>query len=121
MIDKLGIVASAVCAVQCALGAVLAGASGVIGPWLADERIESIFAATAVAVVMVALGAGVRRHGEKLPAIVAAVGIVVIVGSRLVEVPAEHLELGFSVSGAALLITAHLLNLRALRRAATCC
>jgi hypothetical protein len=121
MVDKLGILASAICAVQCALGAVLAGASGVLGPVLEDERIESVLAGLAVLVVVVALGAGLRRHRERAPLIVALLGILVIGASRLVELPIEHLEVVLSIGGAGLLITSHALNLRALRRAEACC
>lgn len=87
----------------------------------ADERIETGFALVAVTFAVVALTSGFRAHGARLPAILGAIGIGALVASRIIELEVEWAELGLSVSGAALLVSAHATNLLASRRHEDCC
>lgn len=118
--DQVGVVASSVCAVHCAAGAILMGASGA-APILQDRRVELLFAGLAIGIAIAALLRAHRRHGSGKPGLVGALGIVALGIARLAPIQMEVLETAISISGGALLAVAHLLNLRELRCASTCC
>ena len=118
--DKVGIVASTMCAAHCIVGAVLIGATGA-GRIFADERLEVAFVALAIAVAVGALTLGCWRHGRILPVMVGAAGILPLVGARLIEFDRESTEVVLSVVGAGCLVGAHWLNLHRLRGHAACC
>jgi len=118
--DRVGVVASTLCAVHCAGTALLAGVSGV-GALFADERIEVIFCVCAVSVALAALVRGWRRHRSRMPGAVGASGIVLLVTARCARLESSVVETVLSVTGGALLITAHVLNIRRLRQAGSCC
>lgn len=118
--DRLGMVASGLCAVHCVAGALLAGVSAT-GLLLADPRVELGFVAVAMVVAAAALSMGFRRHRKVAPPLLGALGIAVIAIGRALRLDNEIAEAAWSVSGAALLISAHVVNLRALQRNAVCC
>jgi hypothetical protein len=116
--DRLGIIASTVCALHCAAGAIVVGAAG-LGGLLFDERTEAVLVALAVAVATFALTSGFRRHRRLHAALVGVAGVAAVAAARVLEVDVEQAEAALSVSGAGLLVGAHVLNLRALRDAAS--
>lgn len=113
--DRLGIVASTLCAIHCAGGAFLIGAAGA-GRWFADERLESGFVIVAVSLVVIALTRGFRTHGARLPIVLAAVGIALVAIVRGGAIDVAGLESAMSIAGACFLVSAHAANLRAHRR-----
>lgn len=119
-VDKVGIVASTMCAVHCTIGALLIGATGA-GRVFADEKLEVAFVAFAILVAVGALTLGYRRHRSILPMMVGAAGILPLGGARLIEFGGESAEVVFSVLGAGFLVGAHWLNLRRLRSHSACC
>ncbi len=116
--DKLGILASALCALHCVAGAALVGALGV-GSLFADERLELIFVAVAVLIAGWALTVGYRRHRRPAPLAVGIIGTLTLAGARF-ELGVESMEVVLSVLGAGVLISAHWMNLRLLRSHQTC-
>ncbi|MDP3274822.1 MAG: MerC domain-containing protein [Deltaproteobacteria bacterium] len=119
-VDRLGIVASTVCAVHCALGFVLVGASGV-GRVFANKQLEVIFVSFAVLLAVSALGLGARRHRRAAPLALGLCGIATLGLSRGMEFRAEYVEVLLSLVGTSFLITAHVFNLRFLRQLDACC
>ncbi len=88
------------------------------GAW--TERLELGMVAVAALIAVAAIGRGFARHGERRPLIFLGAALLTLGAARALEV-GEVGEVALSVLGAAGLITAHLLNLSALRRAAACC
>ena len=117
--DRVGIVASTLCAVHCVGTALLVGVSGV-GALFADERVEVAFCVCAVSVALGALVRGWRRHRSWMPASVGASGIVLLLTARCVRLESS-VEVALSVAGGALLTAAHVLNIRKIRQAGACC
>jgi hypothetical protein len=114
--DRVGIAASSLCALHCALGAALAGTAAA-GGLLLEESVELVLVAAAVIVAAVAIGLGFREHRQSAPAWIAGAGIVLLAAARAGP---ESAEAALSIAGAAVLIAAHLANLRYLRRAGVC-
>jgi hypothetical protein len=118
--DQLGVVASSVCAVHCALSAVILGASSALGTLLRDERLELTFLFSAVALAGASVATSYRRHRDPTVVVLAVAGLALLGAGRALA-SSHLLETAGSVLGAGLLITCHLLNARLLRRAQTCC
>ena len=118
--DRVGMVASTLCAIHCVATGLLAGASGV-GALFADERLEIAFCVCAVTVALAALIRGSRRHRSWIPGSVGSSGIALLALARCARLENAVAETALSVAGGTLLAGAHLLNLRALRRAGECC
>lgn len=118
--DRVGIVASSLCAVHCIATALLVGVSG-ISSLFADERVEVAFCVCAVSVALFALVRGWRRHRSRMPGCVGSCGIVLLLTARCAPLGSSMAEATLSVAGGALLTTAHVLNIRRLRRAGSCC
>ena len=112
--DKLGIYASVLCAVHCALGAIFSSVSAFLG-WLFHGPLETTFTAFAFASAIVGLGHGARRHHLWGPLALGAVGLSLLAVGRVTTFSSEVTEASVSILGAIALITAHGLNLRALR------
>jgi hypothetical protein len=117
--DRLGIAASTMCALHCALGPLLAASAGTLS-LLGDERVEVGLTAIACCVAVYALQHAWSAHRSLTPAAVATVGIAVLCAVRTAELDLEHAEVLGSVAGSMLLVAAHVLNARELRRAARC-
>jgi hypothetical protein len=113
-VDRVGIVASLVCAVHCFAGTVLASASS-LGLVFADERIELALAGIAAVAAVVALGLGARVHRRITPLLVGAAGLSGLVLART-PVGESVGEQYVSIAGTVLLIVGHVLNLRAYRQ-----
>ena len=117
--DRVGIVASTLCAVHCVGTALLVGVSGV-GALFADERVEVAFCVCAVSVALGALVRGWRRHRSWMPGSVGSSGIVLLLTARCARLESS-VEVALSVAGGALLTAAHVLNIRKIRQAGACC
>jgi hypothetical protein len=109
--DRVGIFASALCAVHCALSTVIVGVSG-FGSLLASVALERAFFVVAVSVAFYALLRGRRRHGRDVPLAIALVGLVPLSAARFVHWPVHSVEAALSIVGAIGLISAHMLNLQ---------
>jgi MerC mercury resistance protein len=118
--DRLGIVASTLCAVHCAGTALLAGVSGV-GALFADERLEVGFCVCALSLALTALVRGSRRHRSWMPGCVGSPGVVLLLTARLARLESSVMETILSVAGGLLLISAHVLNIRRLSQVGSCC
>lgn len=133
-LDRFGAVWSGLCALHCATFWALA-AWGVLGGHADDdghgaeghdehggweERLELGMVGVAAVIAVAAIGRGFARHRERRPLVFLGIGLLFLIAARALEV-GEVGEVGLSVLGAAGLITAHVLNLGALRRAAACC
>ena len=118
--DRLGVVASTLCAAHCAGTAVLIGVSGV-GGLFSDERIEIGFCVCAISLAVVALVRGWRRHRSWVPASVGSCGIVLLLTARCAGFESSNVEALLSVAGGTLLVTGHVSNIRRLRRMGSCC
>lgn len=116
LLDRLGVLASAACAVHCALGLLLATAAGV-GGLFGDERVELGLVVVALLIAVASVTSAYRRHRRRTPLALLALGVALITAARTLEVA----ETAFSVAGAMALIAMHTTNLRALRAARRCC
>lgn len=113
-VDRVGIVASLVCAVHCVAGTVLASASS-LGFMFAGEQIELALAGVAAVAAVIALLVGAHVHRRITPLLVGAAGLS---GLVLARTPAgERIgEPYVAMTGTVLLIAGHVLNLRAYRQ-----
>jgi len=131
VVDRIGAVASAVCVVHCvltgmALGLLSYAGFGFLGSVVADL----IFLGVAIAIAIVAIVHGIKRHHSYKPALVFALGLCFIVMGHFVlnhrhETRNAHLDLidvastAFSVLGGLSLVAFHVLNNR-LQRKCSC-
>lgn len=126
MLDRVGIGVSVACAIHCVLAALLAAA-----PAFAATAAPSLgegFEWLETALLWMALGIGafalvpayLREHRRAWPLVLFGLGIALVASVRAVD--SETLEVSGTVSGVALIASAHLLNLRARphRHAADC-
>lgn len=118
--DRVGILASTLCAAHCLAAAVLAAAAPALR-FIERPELEWGFVLAALSIAGVALQRGRRRHGAWSPLLLAASGASMLVVARLAELPSEHVETAASVAGATLIIAGHGSNLRLLRRLQACC
>lgn len=109
-LDRVGVLLSGLCAVHCLLGVLLVSMLGFGGELILAPEIHRIGLALAVAVGMVTIGLGVRRHGQLGPLLIGACGIALMSGALL----AGHgvAEAVLTICGVALVATAHIRNLR---------
>jgi hypothetical protein len=118
-LDRVGVVASTLCAIHCAAGAVLIGASSLLGI-VRDERTEAALVGVALLVAAGSLVPGYCRHRSRAPLGLLAVGIALLGAAHLVEWPQPLVEAALSIGGATALVGAHFINLRVSKRAARC-
>lgn len=118
-IDRAGVLASSVCAIHCALVAVLPGVLSAAGlAMLLSHEAEWAFTIAAVTFAAVALTVGWRRHRSLMVASALGAGIVGLVAARLVEeAGVDGVGLALALFGGAILVTGHVANIRAARRA----
>lgn len=90
-VDRIGAVASSLCAVHCALVALLPAALGALGLGaLLGHEAEWVFTLIAVAFAGGALFLGWRRHRSSLVAGLLVLGIVGLLASRGIEMSSGH-------------------------------
>lgn len=119
-VDHLGVVASCLCAVHCAFGALIVSATGLAGAIFRDERLELIFLLAAVTLAIVSVTTGYREHYNRGVAALAASGLLLLGAARAIPGP-PLLETAASVVGASLLVGGHILNAQLLHRIGMCC
>ncbi len=112
-LDRIAIALSALCLAHCLASAVvLALFASLAGPLL-DDRVHEVGLGIAVILGAVALGRGLRTHGQRLPLIVGSAGLVLMALDILL--PHGPGEVGATVIGVTLLAVGHVLNQRAAR------
>lgn len=90
-IDQLGAFASGLCAVHCAICALLPAAFAALGlGMLLGHEAEWLFTLVAVSFATGALILGWRRHRSSRVAVLLTLGIVGLLGSRVLEMGEEH-------------------------------
>ena len=118
--DRVGVVASTLCAVHCLATTLVLGLAGV-RTIFADERVEMAFSVCAIALALAALVRGSLRHRRRMPPAIGVSGMVLLLIARCADLETANLEVALSVLGGGVLVTAHLLNIQALRRVGACC
>ncbi len=117
--DRVGAMASFLCAVHCAVLPFLLAALPFVGlGFLADHRFERGFVVFACVLAAFALGRGFRRHQELLPLLLATPGIALLLFG-VTSYMQGHSIVVHSVlvtCGGLLLASAHFVNLRNDRR-----
>jgi hypothetical protein len=119
-IDRLGTLASGACAVHCALSAILPEAIAAVGLGaLLGHELEWGFTFAALVFAATALILGWRKHRSRPVVALLAGGIVALLLARFLEGAGEIVCISLSILGGALLVSGHLSNIRASRRART--
>ncbi|WP_298198728.1 MerC domain-containing protein [Novosphingobium sp.] len=110
-LDGFGVFLSGLCALHCLLGLILVPLIGLGGGVLLSPRIHEAGLALAIMVGVVTLGLSALRHGRLQPALIGALGIVLM--ALALGVGHGTREAVLTIAGVALVATAHLQNLRA--------
>jgi hypothetical protein len=122
-VDKIGAYASAICAVHCLLTGVALGLLSVAGlGFMGSVWADATFLGVAVAVAVVAIVHGVRKHHSYRPALIFTAGLVsVVLGHFVFRHPHgtpsgfdsdQALSTFFSVLGGVCFVAFHVVNLR---------
>jgi hypothetical protein len=109
--DRAGIFLSGLCLVHCVLGLVIVSMLGLGGGVLLAPDLHRAGLALAVAIGVIALGAGFARHGRSAPMALGALGLAFMAAALAVGhgLPEALLTIG----GVSIVASAHLWNLRA--------
>jgi uncharacterized membrane protein YfcA len=111
--DHLGIAASALCVVHCILTPVLISLSAVAAHLLpAEENTHRAFAVLVTLLGAIALLSGFRKHGRRRILVLMAAGLALILTGACCgeHLPSHLAEVLVTLSGSALMITAHRMN-----------
>ena len=121
-LDRIGVIASCVCAVHCALTPLLISLVPLLGlSLLADERAEWTLVGISVAMGFLSLvPAYIRRHRRGRPLVLFGAGLLLILIARLLLDEKVSFEIPFVLLGALLIVTSHVVNLRLCRACAVC-
>jgi hypothetical protein len=113
--DLVGILLSLLCIVHCLLPALLMllGAAGMLSWWWTSEWVHYLLLAPIVLVLLLSLPASYRQHQQKLPLLLAAAGLSLLLLSLVLP---EQFEAMLAVSGGLLLASAHGYNRHLYRR-----
>ncbi len=91
MADKLGSLASTLCALHCAVCAFLPVLFTGLGlGFLLGQSVEWLFSLVAIAFGLGALVPGWRKHGSKKVAVLLTIGVIGILVSRGMEMGSDH-------------------------------
>jgi hypothetical protein len=109
-LDRFGVLLSGLCAVHCMAGIFLVSILGIGGGALANPEIHRVGIVLAVLIGAATLGLNAIRHGAKGPLLIGSCGLAlmalaIFVGHGLPEAV-------LTVSGVALVATAHIRNIR---------
>jgi hypothetical protein len=117
-LDVTGAASAVLCAVHCVATALFATVLPLLGmSALLDERVELAFVLAAVFLGVGSMGLGWRRHRDFCPMVLLLLGLALLLGVRPRFEEGSATEVLVVVAGAAMLGSAHLLNLRIGRRA----
>lgn len=112
-LDLTGATSAILCAVHCVATALFATVLPLFGmSALLDERVEFTFLATAVLLGAGSLGLGLRHHRDVRPVLLLLVGLSLLFGLRPQFEEGSTAEVLVVIAGAAMLVVAHLFNLR---------
>jgi hypothetical protein len=120
--DKLGIALSTICLAHCVVVVVLPLLLPALGTFFHSPWIHQTFAGLVLIITPMAFMPGYRRHGLSRVLVMAWTGVALVLAGvlsdgKLPEITSHSL----SIMGSGFLVTAHLLNLRHSRKAASCC
>jgi hypothetical protein len=122
--DRLGATASFLCAIHCAVLPFVIALLPLMGlEFLADHAFERGFVLFAAALASTTLVTGHRKHARRLPLLLAAPGIVLLVlGVTVVDLHAQTTVHSIMVTcGGLLVASAHVINLRLTHRCGVAC
>lgn len=121
VIDRAGMTLSLCCGLHCIVTPLLVGAAvGLPFGWLLHESTETLLLTAAIGTAALSLGPSYwRRHRRKRCLGLFATGAILLGLAKLGPV-SEPLEPLTVASGAALIATAHLVNLRLCRQCGIC-
>ncbi|WP_286264298.1 MerC domain-containing protein [Thalassotalea atypica] len=111
MLDRIGIAATSLCALHCILLPILLPALPLLGlSFLADHTWEHVFLIMTALLGTVALFSGFKRYHRRLyPFYILYLGVAVY---WIKHDFAEEVQPFFIIVGAALMVTAHFINLK---------
>jgi len=117
-VDRLGAVASGLCAAHCAASALLPSVLSAMGLGaLLGHEAEWGFTIVAVVLAAAALILGWRRHQSRPVMVLLGAGITGLVASRLVEEAGIHgVGTAIGVAAGLILVVGHIGNIRASRQ-----
>jgi len=120
-VDRAGMALSVCCGLHCVVTPLLIGAAvGLPVGWLLNESTEALLLTAAIGTAVLSLGPSYwRRHRRKRCLGLFATGAILLALAKLGPV-SEPLEPLAVASGAALIATAHLVNLRLCRQCELC-
>lgn len=120
-VDRAGMALSVCCGLHCIATPLLIGAAvGLPVGWLLNESTEALLLTAAIGTAVLSLGPSYwRRHRRKRCLGLFATGAILLALAKLGPV-SEPLEPLAVASGAALIATAHLVNLRLCRQCELC-
>ena len=120
-IDRAGMALSLCCGLHCIMTPLLLGAgAGLTLGWLLEESTEALLLTAAIGTAALSLiPSYLRRHRRKRCLSLFATGAILLALAKLGPV-SEPLEPLTVASGAALIATAHFVNLRLCRECAIC-
>lgn len=127
LMDKVGVCASAICAVHCALTGAAMGFLAVAGlEFMANPLIEAGFVGMALIVGSWAVVHGLRKHHSKIPAAVFVGGLACIVASHFLGHAHSATQAGsplatiLAVIGGLSIAAFHFLNMRMQHKNCAC-
>lgn len=112
--DRLGAVASFLCAIHCALLPFVIAVLPLLGlSFLGSHRFEEVFVSCACVLAASALISGYRRHHRRLPMFFAVPGLLLLVlGVTFLHGGSLMVHSVLVTTGGLLVATAHFINLR---------
>lgn len=116
--DRVAIVLSGLCAVHCVFTPLAIIVAPTLGVWLDDDEFHFLMLAVVLPLSCYALATGHRDHGSPTALGIGGLGLAVLVATAT----AGHWLLGdvgerwVTIGGSALVVCAHLLNVRYCRR-----
>jgi hypothetical protein len=116
-LDIVGATTSLVCAIHCAIVALLLGALPAAS-FLAASWVEWAFLSASTLIGVIALVPGYRRHGRRTPMVLFLLGIAILFALRAAQASASAGEMLLVGIAAVCLISAHWQNRGALHKCA---